>query len=133
MKSKISLAITSKLFTFILTLTIISLLAAISCKEDKNEIANYSYSSPSLLPRQKSPYWTATAVEDEKFFKLNSEQYKGNYLVMLFYPFDFTYVCPTELTAFSDNIQKFKAEDRSKDCLFIQLDYMSPSAPNMVV
>lgn len=27
---------------------------------------------------------------------------------MLFYPFDFTYVCPTELIAYSDNIQQFK-------------------------
>ena len=34
--------------------------------------------------------------------------YKGKYLVMVFYPFDFTYVCPTELISFSDNLQKFK-------------------------
>ena len=33
----------------------------------------------------------------------------GKYLVLLFYPFDFTYVCPTELVAFSDAIDKFKA------------------------
>jgi peroxiredoxin (alkyl hydroperoxide reductase subunit C) len=34
--------------------------------------------------------------------------YKGKYLVIVFYPFDFTYVCPTELISFSENLQKFK-------------------------
>eukprot|EP00340_Litonotus_pictus_P000444 CAMPEP_0170515570 /NCGR_PEP_ID=MMETSP0209-20121228/1995_1 /TAXON_ID=665100 ORGANISM="Litonotus pictus, Strain P1" /NCGR_SAMPLE_ID=MMETSP0209 /ASSEMBLY_ACC=CAM_ASM_000301 /LENGTH=190 /DNA_ID=CAMNT_0010800121 /DNA_START=165 /DNA_END=737 /DNA_ORIENTATION=+ len=48
------------------------------------------------------------AVQDEKFVKLNSEEYKGKYIIMLFYPFDFTYVCPTELIAFSDAIKDFK-------------------------
>lgn len=34
--------------------------------------------------------------------------YKGKWLVMLFYPLDFTFVCPTELTAFSDNLDQFE-------------------------
>ena len=34
---------------------------------------------------------------------------KGKYLILVFYPFDFTYVCPTELVAFSDAITQFKA------------------------
>jgi peroxiredoxin (alkyl hydroperoxide reductase subunit C) len=33
--------------------------------------------------------------------------YKGKWLVMLFYPMDFTFVCPTEVTAFSDRIEEF--------------------------
>ena len=32
--------------------------------------------------------------------------YKGKWLVLLFYPLDFTFVCPTELTAFSDRIEE---------------------------
>ncbi len=32
---------------------------------------------------------------------------KQDYTILIFYPFDFTYVCPTELLAFSDNIEKF--------------------------
>jgi peroxiredoxin (alkyl hydroperoxide reductase subunit C) len=32
--------------------------------------------------------------------------YKGKWLILLFYPHDFTYVCPTELTAFSDRIDE---------------------------
>ena len=33
----------------------------------------------------------------------------GKYVVLFFYPLDFTFVCPTEITAFSDNIEKFRA------------------------
>lgn len=32
--------------------------------------------------------------------------YKGKWLILLFYPLDFTFVCPTELTAFSDRIEE---------------------------
>jgi peroxiredoxin (alkyl hydroperoxide reductase subunit C) len=35
--------------------------------------------------------------------------YKGRWLVLLFYPLDFTFVCPTELTAFSDRYDDFQA------------------------
>jgi peroxiredoxin (alkyl hydroperoxide reductase subunit C) len=34
--------------------------------------------------------------------------YKGKWLVLLFYPLDFTFVCPTELTAFSDRYNDFQ-------------------------
>jgi len=34
--------------------------------------------------------------------------YAGKWLVMLFYPLDFTFVCPTELTAFSDRYEEFE-------------------------
>lgn len=33
--------------------------------------------------------------------------YKGKWLILMFYPLDFTFVCPTELTAFSDRIEDF--------------------------
>ena len=35
--------------------------------------------------------------------------YKGKWLVLLFYPLDFTFVCPTELTTFSDRYKDFEA------------------------
>lgn len=34
--------------------------------------------------------------------------YRGKWLVLVFYPLDFTFVCPTELTAFSDNYEQFE-------------------------
>src|ERR1044072_1872886 len=35
--------------------------------------------------------------------------YRGKWLVMVFYPLDFTFVCPTELTTFSDRYEDFEA------------------------
>ena len=54
------------------------------------EVTPYQYQSPYLLPRRMAPYWSGIAVENEKFIKISSEQYKGKYLVILFYPFNFT-------------------------------------------
>ena len=39
--------------------------------------------------------------------RLFFQDYRGKYVVVFFYPLDFTFVCPTELIAFSDNIDKF--------------------------
>ena len=45
--------------------------------------------------------------------KLNEDvklsDYRGKWLVLLFYPLDFTFVCPTELTTFSDRYEDFEA------------------------
>jgi alkyl hydroperoxide reductase subunit AhpC len=47
------------------------------------------------------------AVINEKFEEVKLSDYSGEYLVLLFYPFDFTFVCPTELISFSDSIPQF--------------------------
>lgn len=91
----------------LVTILILVVFSLANCSSE-NAIAKYEFSSLNLLPRQKSPFWQAVAVKNEEFVKLNSEEYKGKYLILLFYPFDFTYVCPTELIAFSDAIKDFK-------------------------
>lgn len=95
---------------FTLATIILTILVAtqITCNHE-NPLVKYEYNSINLLPRQKAPYWSATAVINEKFKKINSEEYKGKYTILLFYPFDFTYVCPTELIAFSEAINEFKS------------------------
>ena len=61
-----------------------------------------------VRPRQNAPAFTnVNAVIGKEFKKVSLTDYAGKYLVVLFYPFDFTYVCPTELIAFSDEIAKF--------------------------
>jgi alkyl hydroperoxide reductase subunit AhpC len=48
------------------------------------------------MPRQPAPEFTAQAVLPDLSFKsVSLEDYAGKYVVLLFYPFDFTYVCPT--------------------------------------
>lgn len=56
-----------------------------------------------------APYFTGTAVVNGEFKELKLSDFKGKYLVFFFYPLDFTFVCPTEIIAFSDRIQEFKA------------------------
>ena len=38
-------------------------------------------------------------------------EYRGRWLVLVFYPADFTFVCPTEMLAFSEAAEQFAAED----------------------
>nr|YP_009511478.1 2-Cys peroxiredoxin [Gracilariopsis mclachlanii]AXI97355.1 2-Cys peroxiredoxin [Gracilariopsis mclachlanii] len=51
---------------------------------------------------QKAPDFSATAVYDQEFKTIKLYDYLGKYVILLFYPLDFTFVCPTEITAFSD-------------------------------
>ena len=56
---------------------------------------------------QAAPDFTTTAVYDQEFIDVTLSNYKGKYIVLFFYPLDFTFVCPTEITAFSDRYQEF--------------------------
>ncbi|XP_049279261.1 peroxiredoxin-2 [Anopheles funestus] len=55
-----------------------------------------------------APSFKGTAVVNNDFREIKLEDYKGKYLVLFFYPLDFTFVCPTEIIAFSDRIKEFK-------------------------
>ncbi len=56
---------------------------------------------------QLAPDFLATAVIDQTFKTIKLSQYRGKYVVLFFYPLDFTFVCPTEITAFSDRHSEF--------------------------
>ncbi|MEM6445615.1 MAG: peroxiredoxin [Cyanobacteria bacterium P01_D01_bin.123] len=56
-----------------------------------------------------APDFEATAVVDQDFETVKLSNYRGKYVVLFFYPLDFTFVCPTEITAFSDRYEEFKA------------------------
>lgn len=61
---------------------------------------------------QLAPDFMATAVYDQEFQEVKLSSYKGSkYVVLFFYPLDFTFVCPTEIIAFSDRYEEFKALD----------------------
>ncbi|CAG8533856.1 1042_t:CDS:10 [Diversispora eburnea] len=55
-----------------------------------------------------APFWEAKAVFEDEISPLSLNHFEKKFLVMIFYPLDFTFVCPTELTAFSDRIKEFK-------------------------
>ena len=54
-----------------------------------------------------APDFSAQAVFDQEFVDVKLSDYKGKYVVLFFYPLDFTFVCPTEITAFSDRHEEF--------------------------
>nr|YP_009313523.1 2-Cys peroxiredoxin [Galaxaura rugosa]SCW21777.1 2-Cys peroxiredoxin [Galaxaura rugosa] len=58
---------------------------------------------------KKAPDFSATAVYDQEFISINLKEYLGHYVVLFFYPLDFTFVCPTEITAFSDEYERFRS------------------------
>ena len=62
------------------------------------------------LVQKKAPDFKATAVLPSGDFKeVKLSDYKGKWVVLFFYPLDFTFVCPTEILAFSDRAADFKA------------------------
>ena len=48
-------------------------------------------------------------MPDGSFKEVKLEDYRGQYVLLFFYPLDFTFVCPTEIIAFSDAQEKFAA------------------------
>ncbi|KAK0183013.1 hypothetical protein PV327_001092 [Microctonus hyperodae] len=59
--------------------------------------------------QKPAPDFSGTAVVNGDFKDIKLSDYRGKYVVLFFYPLDFTFVCPTELVAFSDKISEFKA------------------------
>ncbi len=56
----------------------------------------------------------------ENFGEVSLNDYKGKWLVMFFYPLDFTFVCPTEITSLSDRYEDFK--DLDAEVLGVSVD-----------
>lgn len=52
--------------------------------------------------------------------KVKLSDYEGEWLVLFFYPKDFTFVCPTEITALSDRYEEFR--DENCDILGVSTD-----------
>ncbi len=61
----------------------------------------------SLINTEIKPF-KATAYHDGKFVPVSNETIKGKWSVFVFYPADFTFVCPTELGDLADHYAEFK-------------------------
>lgn len=62
----------------------------------------------SIRVNQDAPDFTATAVLNKEFTTIKLSDYRGQYVILFFYSLDFTFVCPTEIIAFSDRYEEFK-------------------------
>ncbi len=63
-----------------------------------------------LMINQSAPQFTAQAVYDAGEVKeVSLSDFKGQWVVLFFYPLDFTFVCPTELTQFREHLNDFRS------------------------
>lgn len=73
------------------------------------------------LVTQEAPDFTAQAVMgDNTFEELKLSFYRGKYVVLYFYPLDFTFVCPSEIIAFNDELEEFK--ERNAEVIGVSVD-----------
>ena len=81
--------------------------------ETSNPLA--SLDSIATLPTagigRPAPDFEATAVINKRFEQDRLREYRGRYVVLFFWPLDFTFVCPTEIVAFSDAVEAFAERD----------------------
>ena len=62
----------------------------------------------SVLVGKTAPNFKVTAVFKGEFKEISLEDYRGKYVILFFYPLDFTFVCPTELHAFQEKLTEFE-------------------------
>ena len=75
---------------------------------------------PAAFVTKEAPDFTADAVVGEEFKTVKLSDYRGKYVVLFFYPLDFTFVCPTEIIAYSDKIDEFRK--RGAEVLGVSVD-----------
>jgi len=64
------------------------------------------------LVTQEAPDFTADAImPDNSFGQITLSSLKGKYVVLFFYPLDFTFVCPSEILAFNKKLEEFKSRN----------------------
>jgi peroxiredoxin 2/4 len=64
------------------------------------------------LVTQEAPDFTADAImPDNSFGQITLSSLKGKYVVLFFYPLDFTFVCPSEIIAFNKKLDEFKSRN----------------------
>jgi len=73
------------------------------------------------LVTKKAPDFTAKAVSPDGIFEdITLSDLRGKYVLLFFYPLDFTFVCPSEIIAFDRNLDKFK--ERNCQVLGVSVD-----------
>lgn len=64
------------------------------------------------LVTREAPDFTAQAVmPDNSFGEISLSSLRGKYVILFFYPLDFTFVCPSEILAFNSRVADFRAKN----------------------
>jgi len=71
--------------------------------------------------QKEAPDFKAPAImPDGSFKEVSLKDYRGKYIVLFFYPLDFTFVCPTELIALDERMEEFKK--RNAEVIGVSVD-----------
>jgi NADH-dependent peroxiredoxin subunit C len=76
----------------------------------------------SLINTEVKPF-KCEAFKDGEFITVTEKSFKGRWSVLVFYPADFTFVCPTELEDLADNLPEFNAIDCQVFCASTDTHY----------
>ena len=68
----------------------------------------------------KAPDFAVNGVHQKRVSEYSLSRFKGKWLVLFFYPADFTFICPTEVVGFSKLAKEFAAQDA--DILGVSVD-----------
>ena len=74
----------------------------------------------SLVTKQAPLFEAEAVMPNNSFKKISLSSYRGKYVLIFFYPLDFTFVCPSEILAFNRQLNDFKA--KSCEVLGISVD-----------
>ncbi|CAE7515015.1 PRDX2 [Symbiodinium pilosum] len=88
-----------------------------------------------LIQKDAPDFELPAAMPDDQTKTVSLKDYKGKYVILFFYPFDFTFVCPTEIMAFNSVVEDLRAKGAevlgvSTDSVHSHLAYrrLEPSA-----
>jgi len=75
----------------------------------------------SVLVGKEAPAFSAQAVNAEgEFESIELSKFRGKYVLLYFYPLDFTFVCPSEIIAFDNHLSEFK--ERGCEVIGVSVD-----------
>jgi len=76
------------------------------------------------LVKKKAPEFTAKAVlPDNSIVQVMLSDYRDRYVILFFYPLDFTFVCPTEIIAFDEAFDEFRKRNAQLIGVSIDSEY----------
>ncbi|OQV14348.1 Peroxiredoxin-4 [Hypsibius exemplaris] len=78
------------------------------------------YTTRAQIGKPAPDFTDVPALVNGVFKEISLKSYLGRYLIIVFYPQDFTYVCPTEIIAFSDRLAEFR--DIDTDVIAVSVD-----------
>ena len=64
-----------------------------------------------LKPEEEAPDFDAMAYHKGQFKRIKLSDYRGRWVVLFFWPMDFTFVCPTEIKEFNAHYDEFKDQN----------------------